>query len=84
MNKGFISKFLIAAFLAFSINEIHAQDQSQGDDPSQVDLAEKDGKEAEAFIQKLGDQGIETLTGKNLSQTERRARFEKMFVKAET
>lgn len=50
---------------------------------SQKDLSvSQDGKKAEAFIQDLGNKGIKTLTGKELSETERRKRFEELFVKA--
>lgn len=49
---------------------------------SEVDLKTADGKEAETFIQDLGDRGIAMLTGKSLSKTERRNRFESLFVTA--
>ncbi len=39
-------------------------------------------QKGQAFIQDLGDRGIAELTGKNLSEKERRANFEKLFKEA--
>lgn len=61
--------FLSAAFC------VHAK-------PTDNDLGVHDGKEAEKFIQELGDKGISTLTGDGLSAKERRRRFEDLFVVA--
>jgi phospholipid transport system substrate-binding protein len=68
--------FFFFTFLFLSVKGI-------ADNVSEKDLSQaKDGKNAENFIQDLGDKGIKTLTGKDLSEGERRKRFEALFVVA--
>lgn len=74
MNLRFLS-LVLGVLLSVSPSFICAK-------PSEGDLSATDGKEAETFIQNLGDQGISMLTGKSLSKEERRKRFESLFVKA--
>ena len=74
INKKIIFSF--AAMMAVFSTVIAA-------DVSQKDLSVvKDGKNAEVFIQDLGNKGIQSLTGKDLNETERRKRFENLFVGA--
>lgn len=71
-NRLFLAVFLslslvsLKGFCVETITETLTEDQ--------------DGKNAEKFIQDLGDKGIKTLTGKDLSESERRKRFESLFV----
>lgn len=73
-SKRFISSFaiMITLFLTAVAGDVSKKDLSVA----------KDGKGAENFIQDLGNKGIQSLTGKDLSETERRKRFEGLFVGA--
>ena len=70
-----IKKIWVCLFVCFGLISVYAE-------TSKEDLGTSDGKEAEQFIQDLGDKGIKTLTGSGLSAQERQRRFESLFVVA--
>lgn len=73
------SKFLLSFCLTLSLFSLPA---FCGDSVAQNVSEAQDGKNSEKFIQDLGDKGIKTLTGKDISEAERRKRFEALFIVA--
>lgn len=73
------NKFLLSFFLTLSLFSLTG---FCGDSVAQNVSEAQDGKNSEKFIQDLGDKGIKTLTGKDISEAERRKRFEALFIVA--